>query len=264
MRDGIKPTISPQNFSVEEPASRYTSSSLIHGLEDVLFGYRATRSFLTKSERAYAAVRRAIVTHALPSSVPLDENLLLDHFPVGRTPLREALKRLSYEGLLAWPPHQAPMIREIGLYDLQHLYETRRILECQIATISAERASPEDIMHMDTVRRKLADASHAGHVYEAVELDFALHSAIAHATQNRFLVEASNNLSLQSLRLWFRAQHVLGVATLDKSHNDLVRAISRHDPGETLLLTKAHIDSSLERQQMLLTRNASTHPISDV
>lgn len=231
--------------------------NFMHGLESVLFGFHTQRSYLTKSEQAYAAVRRAIVTHALPSSVPLDETMLFDHFPYGRTPLREALKRLSYEGLLLWTPHQAPMIRDVGLYEMQHLFKARRILEYEIATLAAERATRDDIDCMNMFRTKLADASRAGYVYEAVELDFALHSAIAVATKNRFLVEASNNLNLQSLRLWFRAQHQLGVSNIDRSHTDLVNAISRHDTQKALELTISHIDSSFERQQALLTANAA-------
>ena len=225
----------------------------MQGLESVLFGFHSRRAFLTKSEQAYAAVRRAIVTHALPSSVALDENMLFEHFPYGRTPLREALKRLSYEGLLLWPSHQAPMIRDVGLYEMQHLFQTRRILEYEIATLAAERATAEDMERMNLFREKLSEASAAGYVYESVELDFALHSAISQATQNRFLVEASNNLNLQSLRLWFRAQHQLGVATIDRSHAALVDAIGRNDAEAALTLTIAHIDSSLTRQQTLLS-----------
>lgn len=244
--------------SIETSAEHDTAPIFMHDLESMLFGFDARRSLLTKSQRAYAAVRRAIVTHALPSSVPLDEGMLLEHFPYGRTPLREALKRLSYEGLLVWPPHQAPMIRDVGLYEMQHLYKTRRVLEYEVATLAAERAMPEDIDRMNLLRTRLSDASRAGYVYEAVELDFALHSAIARATQNRFLVEANNNLNLQSLRLWFRAQHQLGVSTIDRSHTDLVNAITRHDTETTLKLTIAHIDSSLQLQQTLLGADTTT------
>lgn len=243
------------------PRSKEADSYFMHELESVLFGLHMHRAHLTKSEKAYATVRRAIVTHALPSSVPLDEGILLKKFPYGRTPLREALKKLSYEGLLLWPSHQAPMIRDVGLYEMQHLYKLRRMLEYEIATLAAERASGDDIDRMKVIRVKLSEASQAGYVYEAVEFDFALHSAIANATKNRFLVEASNNLNLQSLRLWFRAQHQLGVATIDRSHTDLVNAITRHDAKEALELAISHIDSSLKRQQVLLLTHMTEHSI---
>lgn len=246
------PDNAPRASETKPVANHDAAPMFMHGLETMLFGFDAGRSYLTKSQRAYAAVRRAIVTHALPSSVPLDEGSLLEHFPYGRTPLREALKRLSHEGLLVWPAHQAPMIRDVGLYEMHHLYTTRRILEYEVAKLAAERATPEDIERMNMLRTQLSEASRAGHVYEAVELDFALHSAIARATQNRFLVEANNNLNLQSLRLWFRAQHQLGVSTIDRSHTELVNAITLHDVDTALRLTITHIDSSLQRQNTLL------------
>lgn len=244
---------SPDTSGQQQPAESGTSHLFrLDGLENLLFGFRSTRAYITKSERAYAAVRRAIVTHALPHGVPLDEAMLQHHFPVGRTPLREALKRLSYEGLLNWPPHQAPSIRDVGLYELKSLFETRRLIEYHVAGCAAERATADDILHMEMIRQKLAEAAGEGLIYEAVELDYALHAAIAEAAQNRFLVEASNNLNLQSLRLWFRAQRELGITNVDHMHTSLVRAISEHDVHTAQSLATMHIDSSVSRQQQLL------------
>lgn len=247
----MTPDREPKKRSPLGQGSDESAPAIMDGLHAVLFGFRAKRPFLTKSERAYAAVRRAIVTHALPAGVPLDESMLLEHFAIGRTPLREALKRLSYEGLLNWPPHQAPLIRDVGLFEMQQLYETRRLLDYKIAILAAERATDAHIEQMDMCREKLVEASRTGFVYESVELDYGLHAIIAQATQNHFLAEASNSLNLQSLRLWFRAQFELGVETIHESHTDLVSAISRHDAEAALQLAIAHVDSSLERQNML-------------
>ncbi|HWV23766.1 MAG TPA: GntR family transcriptional regulator [Thermomicrobiales bacterium] len=243
--------------SPANPHSRTENSPhlLPYGLETVLFGIDARRPVLTKSQQAYADVRRAIIRRALPAHTALEESFLLQHFPYGRTPLREALKRLAHERLLAWPPHQAPSIRDIGLYEIQHLYAMRRLLENEIAVLAAKRATVEDIDRMDSLQSLLVQASNAGHVYEAVELDFALHAAISSATQNRFLAEASNHLNVQSLRMWYYAQSQLGVAGIHRSHTDLVTAIREHDPEGALALSISHIKSSLDRQQAILKPN---------
>lgn len=225
-----------------------------HGLAQSLFGHPAQRTHLTKGERAYAAVRRTIVTHALPAAVPLDEHSLLAQFPYGRTPLREALKRLTHEHLLVWPPHQAPMVRDIGLYELANLYETRELLERRVAALAAERAEDDNIETMQQLRVRLSKASDNGFVYEAVELDFALHAAIARATRNRFLTEASTLLNLQSLRLWFRAHDELGVAGVHRTHMELVEAIAIHDVNAAEDVATNHVERSRTRQEQLLTR----------
>jgi DNA-binding GntR family transcriptional regulator len=228
---------------------------LIHGFDTVNGGAAARRRFLTKSQRAYVSLRRSIVTHALPSGVPLDEVLLQDLFPYGRTPLREALKQLSFEGLLVWPSRQAPVIRDIGLNEMRHLYETRQVIEPRVAVLAAERATDTDMVRMNRIREKLVDASLQGLVYESVELDYALHAAIAQATRNRFLAEASDNLNLQSLRLWYRAQGTLGITRIHESHSKLVEAICSHDTTTAHELAIQHIEASRERQRLLLEQD---------
>lgn len=229
--------------------------SLIHGFGTNGIDHHS--HFMTKSQRAYASLRRAIVTHALPAGTPLDEIMLLGRFPFGRTPLREALKQLSFEGLLFWPPRQAPVIRDVSLNELRHLYETRYLVEPEIAGLAAERATPYDIDRIETICDQLVEASQKNQVYESVELDYALHAAIAHSTRNRFLAEASNNLNLQSLRLWFHAQQGLGVATIHHLHIDLVEAVSRKEVMRARALAVEHIDRSRSRQQLLLDRQAT-------
>jgi DNA-binding GntR family transcriptional regulator len=227
--------------------------SLIHGFgtpRGVGTGIR--RRHMTKSQYAYAALRRAIVTHALPPAVPLDELTLLDIFPFGRTPLREALKQLSYEGLLYWPAHQAPVIRDINAHEMRYLFETRQLLEPEVAFLAAQRATPYDVAQLQAICNRLVAASRTGSVYESVELDYALHAALGRATQNRLLAEASDNLNLQSLRLWYRAQQGLGISTIHKSHTELVDAVRRGDATAARTLAIEHIESSRSRQQLLL------------
>lgn len=227
--------------------------SLVHGFSASRGGGTSwQRRHLTKSQHAYAALRRAIVTHALPPAAPLDELTLLDIFPFGRTPLREALKQLSFEGLLFWPAHQAPIIRDISAHEMRFLFETRTLLEPEIASLAAQRATSYDIAHLQSIRDRLVEASQTGQVYESVELDYALHAALARATQNRFLAEASDSLNLQSLRLWYRAQQGLGISTIHKSHTALVNAVSKGDATAARTLAIEHIESSRSRQQLLL------------
>lgn len=248
---------SPDQLAAPETGSQHNDLSdlqwfLVHGFDELQNARPKRNRQLTKSQRAYAALRRAIVTHALPSGLPLDEVLLQERFPCGRTPLREALKQLSYEGLLIWPPRQAPAIRDIGLHEMRYLYETRQMIEPELASLAAQRASNHHKAAMSKIMERLVEASRAGFVYESVELDYALHAAIAQASHNRFLAEANDNLNLQSLRLWFRAQRALGVESIHHSHSDLVESICGGDVETARSLAQSHIDASWERQRVLL------------
>lgn len=213
-----------------------------------LLNLPANRTTFTKSQRAYTEVRKAIVTHSLPADTPLDEGFLQSQFSVGRTPLREALKRLAHEGLLVWSAHQAPTVRDVNIHEMQYLYETRRLLEPKIAVLAARRSTPKDQERIRQFNSALTDASLSGDIYRSVESDFALHTAIAQATQNRFLADSSTALNLQSLRMWYRNQTVHGIRTIHATHTDLVEAIltSREDIAEKL--AHEHIQSSWQRQ----------------
>lgn len=207
-----------------------------------------SRTVFTKSQLAYAAVRKAIVTHSLPAGTPLDETYLLALFPFGRTPLREALKRLNYEGLLSWPSHQAPTVLDVSMHDMQYLYETRKILEPTIVVLAARRATEADHAKLELAVQAMVKASKTGSVYESVEQDYALHATIANATQNAFLAESSNHLNRQSLRMWFRNQTAHGISRIHELHLELVSAIVNRDEELSEKLALHHIASSLNRQ----------------
>lgn len=213
-----------------------------------LLNLPASRTTITKSQRAYVEVRKAIVTHKLPADTPLDEGYLQALFPVGRTPLREALKRLSHEGLLVWTAHQAPTVRDVNIHEMQYLYETRNLLEPTIAVLAAQRATPEDHELIREHCAELVDASRSGDIYRSVESDFAFHAAISRSTQNQFLADSSIALNLQSLRLWYRNQASHGISNVHKSHADLVEAIVTRDVSLAKQLAHDHIQNSLQRQ----------------
>ncbi|MCA9833051.1 MAG: GntR family transcriptional regulator [Thermomicrobiales bacterium] len=213
----------------------------------------------TKTQLAYATVREAIVTHSLPANTPLDEAKLLAEFPVGRTPLREALKRLMHEGFLRWPAHQAPIILDVGVHEMRYLYETRRMLEPTIARLAAVRLTPLDRILLESTRLAMVKACASGYIYSSVEHDFALHAAISGATHNRFLAEASYHLNLQSLRLWYRAQERHGIANIHVSHTELVHAITTGQADLAEQLARDHIEMSLQRQQAMLDEHYVTY-----
>lgn len=187
----------------------------------------ATLATTTKADTAYGALRRAIVTLAFEGGEPLDEVALGDRFGVGRTPLREALKRLALEQLIVAPPHRTPYVRPLNLTDVQPLYETRLLLEVPVAGLAAERITPAELAALDGNLAELAAAIARGDVYETVEIDYAFHSMVARATQNRYLADAINQLNRGSLRLWYLAHRTLGLGSVEPLHTEIVEALRR-------------------------------------
>ena len=206
---------------------------------------------LTKADQAYRALRRAIVVGDIPANTPLDENDLVDRLGTGRTPVREALKRLAMEQFVLWPPRRTPYVRDMSTHDLQRLYESRLLLEEPAARLAATRITDRQLERVQRFCDRLADAADRGDVYESIEADHALHMAITEGSDNRFLTEAVDRLNCGSLRLWYVAHERLGLERVTADHQDIIDALRTRDPDRAASAVRQHIMISLNRQMKL-------------
>lgn len=206
---------------------------------------------MTKSDQAYQALRRGIVVGEIRANAPLDEADLMRRFDTGRTPIREALKRLALEQFVVWPPRRTAYVREVGPFEMGRLYESRLVLEEPVSRLAAERITDAELAELDGMCAELERAAEAGEVYEAVELDHRLHLAIAHGSDNRFLAEAVGNLNCGSLRLWYVAHKVLGLEGVPDDHRRIVESLRSRDPERAAAEARRHVFVSQERQLRL-------------
>lgn len=202
----------------------------------------------TKTDQVYVVLRRAIVQGDLQEDLPLEDNVLMAQFGFGRTPLREAMKRLADEQFINYPPHRTPYVRGIRVAELARLYEARHILEEPVARIAANRATDAQVDQLSLICDQIDDAVERNDVYESVELDHRFHLAVARATDNRFLSEAVDRLNCGSLRLWYLAHSRLGMENVNEDHRAIQEAIKTRDPDLAAAVVSRHIDKSYQRQ----------------
>lgn len=87
------------------------------------------------------ALRRAIVSQEFKPADRLVETVLCEKYSVSRTVIREALRQLESEGLVAMVPNRGPEVATLTLHDAESLYEVRRALESLAGSLFAERAT---------------------------------------------------------------------------------------------------------------------------
>lgn len=206
------------------------------------------QTYLTKTEQAYWNLRKAIVTGEFSDLSPLDESVLMERIDVGRTPIREAIKRLASEEFVVWHAHRTPHVRTTSIDDLASLYEARQIFEVKAAMIAVERATKADLDAMEHLCDRLDEAIRNDQPYAVAELDYDFHLAIAKASYNRFLVEAIRFLNFGSLRLWYRSYVRIGTESINDHHRQQVEAIRNRDVTLLEQSTVDHIEFSHERQ----------------
>ncbi|MGH6634139.1 MAG: GntR family transcriptional regulator, partial [Sphingopyxis sp.] len=211
----------------------------------------AKRPPATKTDRAYWSLRRAIVVGDLPEDSALDDGELMSRYDMGRTPIREAIKRLALEEMVIWPPHRTPHVRTTSPSDLAQLYEARHIFELPAARIAAERATIAQLDEL-TAYCDLFDSAVGGEaMYEAAEHDYDFHLGVAKASHNRFLVDAVGHLNCGSLRLWYHSYIKLGTDRINADHRRILDALLQHDPKAATEVSRDHIQFSHERQLAL-------------
>src|SRR5918996_5567479 len=95
------------------------------------------------ADRAYHELRDRIVTLRLAPGTVLREDELMRELDIGRTPLREAVKRLALENLVAVQPRIGTYVTSVDAADIVHISEVRAELEAQAAELAARRLDTE-------------------------------------------------------------------------------------------------------------------------
>lgn len=198
-------------------------------------------------DRAYRALRDAIVDGELTPGTPLGEVEQAARLGVSRTPLREALARLEAEGLVA-PHGRGVVVTEVSLDDIRALFELREPLETQAARLAAERGDPETFARLAArfgdIGELLDHDDPARHGYYALvdELDAALDAAVG----NAHLVAALAKVRLHLVRVRRLARHdPVRLEEAAREHRVLVEAIASGDADLAVAATRVHLGKAL-------------------
>jgi DNA-binding GntR family transcriptional regulator len=192
------------------------------------------------SDRAYEELRERIVTLRLPPGTALREQELMDELEIGRTPLREAVKRLALENLVAVQPRSGTYVTSVDAADIVHISEVRAELEAHAAELAARRLT-------DALRARaealLAQIAAVGRNPDALMgLDESIHRLIWEASRNPYLIETLERYFVLSLRVWYVVlNRVPGLSTAVLDHAGLLEAVLAGDGDRARDLMREHV-----------------------
>ncbi len=189
-----------------------------------------------------------------PGSV-INEAGLQEELGLGRTPIREALKRLSLEKLVVIVPRRGMFVNEIGIRDLQQLFEMRLPLESLAARLAAERGSDE---HWERMKSALSDLPDTGANNEAlITIDKTCHEIIYEAADNEFLRDTLVTHYALSLRLWYYFLSRIGdMREAILEHQLILDALQAKDGDKAARLMERHIGAFQEQIQLVMFGSA--------
>jgi len=195
------------------------------------------------ADRAYYAIREQIVSLELPPGSVINERELIGRLGIGRTPVREALRRLAQEKLVEVYPRRGMFVTTVDVRDLARLCEARLPLEVEAARLAAERATEEDLAGLRELLDELGRGSHL-EWRGLMDLDERIHRAVYRAGHNRFLEETLEEYYTLALRIWVLAVHQQGAlhaAVLE--HRELLESIVAGDGDRASAVMREHVTS---------------------
>jgi DNA-binding GntR family transcriptional regulator len=208
-----------------------------------------------RGEFVYNQLRSEIVGRQLLPGERLREVDIAGRLGVSRTPVREALKRLESDGLIAANGARVLVVAELSHSKVMELYAMREVLSGAAARFAAEQASPLEIEHL---KQLAASPDAIANPEAAAALNRRLHDAIARAAHNDYLLRAMMVLSDAMALLGDTTYSVPGRIESGRQENaKIVDCIVTRKPDEAEEAARKHIRTAGKLRIGLLFGNES-------
>jgi GntR family transcriptional regulator, rspAB operon transcriptional repressor len=205
------------------------------------------------AEKAYQLLVRKITHLELRPGSVLAEKWVMAELEIGRTPVREALQRLSAEGLVSHMPNRGMLVTDISASNVQHIYEFRSVIDAFMARLAATRASKSDIIELTELAKKMVQATDADDLDQFIHFDREFYETMARASQNIYVEEAVPRIFNLHLRLWLFISNKVGdwrdtMGVHQEMTQGIVTALRARTPDDAELTMKMYIS---RRQQQI-------------
>lgn len=205
------------------------------------------------TEVAYEALKERLVLLDIAPGEPLSEQALSADLAVGRTPIREALKRLEADHLVVTYSRRGTFATAVDITALSEISEIRRALEPLAASLGADRADAEDRRHLQKLRDGLSGLPADTSARDHMQWDLQVHRAIYRAAHNGHLETALIRYGNLATRIWSVAvPRLADVGAHIVEHIELLDAVADGDRARAELLMRGHMDAFEARIRTVL------------
>ena len=198
---------------------------------------------LSLADRAYLTLRDRLITLQIRPGEPIDDSQIARELEVGRTPVREALKRLEDDRLVIAYPRRGTFATSVDITDLAHINEIRLQLEPLAARRAAERATAVQRAELrELIARIEANDELSSDRTDLMRLDLTVHRAIYRAAGNPHLEDVLiryHNLATRIFCLFLG--RLPNVVDHVNEHAPLLTTIVSGDADKAAELAREHV-----------------------
>lgn len=196
-------------------------------------------------DRAYQAIRRAIITCALPPGTEVSETQLSARFGFGKAPVRAALSRLAQDRLVRAQARRGWRIAPVTLRDVRDIFDLRQLLESEAARLAAGQVSAEELTRLDAACQARYSPGDPASAEAFLASNREFHLLVARRSGNARLVAMLEQLMMESERLLH-----IGLALRDRTdeisheHHRLIEALVAGDSAEAARIAAEQVTDS--------------------
>ncbi|MEH3142264.1 MAG: GntR family transcriptional regulator [Mycobacterium kyogaense] len=194
------------------------------------------------ADRVYEAVRERLVMLDIRPGEPINDDRLGAELGVGRTPVRDALKRLERDRLVVAYPRRGTFATAVDMTDLADISEIRNHLEPLAAARAARVATAESRRRLAELADGIRQIGDSDDPREVLRHDVRVHREIYRAAQNPHLEAVLVSLDAHATRIWcLFLDRLPDVVTHVREHIALLDAIVAGDSETASSLTLSHV-----------------------
>ena len=197
------------------------------------------------AEEAAETLRELILLEKLKPGTPVPERDLASILGISRTPLREALKILEYEGLVEYSLTRRPFIANPSLIELADLIKVIGALESLAGELACARANLEEINSISKLAEAMSAKSEKIEPLDFFKIDMEFHRQLVASTRNPALIETHRQYNARLWRARFLSSRRISRRnmTLDQ-HNQIADSLRKRDGKNISIVLRTHLDTT--------------------
>ena len=215
------------------------------------------------TQKAYHILKEAIIRGDIEPNVRITFQELAQSMGISTTPIREAINKLTSEGLVKLIPNKGIIINEISIDDFQEILQIRSSLDGLIAELAAAKINEEEISTMMKIIYDMEISVKEDDRLVYNDLDIQFHDFLLNIAGNQKLKDLYNNLISQAYK--FRLRTLKLAYRMSKSleeHKSIALAVKEKNPIKANREMRKHINSILKSLEEDEAKNRNKQGIS--
>lgn len=190
-------------------------------------------------------LREMIVHNGLPENTKIPEKDLCARFGVSRTPLREALKVLAFEGLVELNHNRGAIVKPLSLHDLDEAFPVYCQLEALAGELACDKSSKEEIDAMMRLHDRFARFIKEDDFDGVMAANDEIHLRLQAASRNRNLIRLLRQVSSRVRRIRFsisvpKGRHLDALA----EHEGMMAALEARNGAQLSRMICEHMENT--------------------